>query len=88
MFRIPSCYIDAPEFKDAAKMITDRGRGDLLEGLKSIERCYEEYVASTHSDAPLFESDDEFYYTWSYELNAYNVVYENMSKLFAPKETV
>lgn len=84
MFNIPEAYVDAPEFKDAAKMITDRGRGDLLEGLKSIERCYEEYVASTHSDDPLFDSDDEFYYTWSYELNAYNVVYKNMSRLFAP----
>lgn len=87
MFRIPSCYVDAPSFQDAMKTITARGRGDALEGMLSLDRFYDEYVASTHTDAPLFESDDEFYYTYSYELNAYNVVYTNMSRLFAQKNT-
>jgi len=87
MFRIPTGYVFAPSFEDAAKLITARGRGDMLEGMLSLDRMYEEYVASTHTDAPLFESDDDFYYTYSYELNAYNVVYENMSRLFAQKNT-
>jgi len=84
MFRIPSYYVDAPSFEDAMKTITARGRGDALEGMLSMDRVYDEYVASTHSDAPLFENDDEFYYTYSYEINAYNVVYKNMSRLFQP----
>lgn len=88
MFRIPSAHVDAPSYEDAVKTITARGRGDLLEGMLSMDRYYAEYVASTHTDAPLFEDDDEFYYTYSYELNAYNVVYANMSRLFEPKETV
>ena len=88
MFRIPEAYVDAPSYEDAMKLITARGRGDALEGMLSLDRMYDEYVASTHTDAPLFESDDEFYYTYSYELNAYNVVYTNMSRLFAPKEAV
>ena len=86
MFNIPEAYVDAPSYEDAIKLITARGRGDALEGMLSMNRMYDEYVASTHSDNPLFDSDDEFYYTWSYELNAYNVVYKNMSRLFAQKE--
>jgi len=86
MFRIPEAYVNALSYEEAIKLITARGRGDALEGMLSMSRFYDEYVASTHTDAPLFESDDEFYYIYSYELNAYNIVYENMSRLFAPKE--
>ena len=85
MFRIPDAYVDAPSYEDAIKLITARGRGDALEGMLSMDRVYDEYVASTHSEEPLFESDDDFYYTYSYELNADNVVYKNMSRLFAAK---
>ena len=82
MFRIPDFYQDAPSFEEAVETIKRRADGDLLEGMKSMDRLWEEYVASDDQD------DDEFFANWCYETNAYNVVFENMSKLFAPKEVV
>lgn len=86
MFRIPSFYVDAPSFEEAVRTITNRGSGDLLKGMESMNELWDEYCNGEL--AAMYEDDDEFFYHWSYETNAYNVVFENMSKLFAPKETV
>lgn len=83
MFRIPSFYVDAPEFAEAVATMTRRGNGDLLAGMKSMDKLWEEYCAGELADC--YEDDSDFFYTWSYETNAYNVVFENMAKLFAPK---
>ena len=79
MFRIPNFYeMNDMSFDEAARIISGRANGDLLEGMKSMNRLWEDYCASDDQD------DDEFFETWEYEVNAYNVVFENMSKLFAP----
>ena len=76
MFRIPSFYQDTVDFKTAWNTITNCGRGDALEGMNAMNRVWEEHCASE-------DDDDEFYDNYEYEANAYNVVFENMGKLFA-----
>jgi|TARA_B110000495_G_C22916520_1_gene535403 hypothetical protein len=77
MFRVPSFYEDTPTFKDAADTMKFRGNGDMLEGMESMNRLWLE-----HCSNPENEDDDEFYENWSYEVNAYNVVFSGMNKLF------
>jgi len=81
MFRIPSFYVDAPSFEEAVRTITNRGSGDLLKGMESMNKLWDEYCSGKLADS--YEDDEDFFYTWSYETNAYNVVFENMAPLFA-----
>tara|TARA_B110000503_G_scaffold14238_1_gene19448 strand:- start:1024 stop:1305 length:282 start_codon:yes stop_codon:yes gene_type:complete len=91
MFRIPSFHQEEFTFEDAVGIMTSHGRGDLLEGMNSMDRIWSEYCASQTAydkgtvDEMMFADDDDFYSHYSYETNAFNVVFENMSKLFAPK---
>jgi hypothetical protein len=78
MFRIPSFFQFEMSFKDAVQVMTVYGRGDLLEGMQALNRVWDEHV----SDSPRFDSDSEFFECYEAEVNAYNVVFENMSKLF------
>jgi len=75
MFRIPSFYQENVTFDNAWKTITNFGRGDALEGMEAMNRIWEEHCASE-------DDDDTFFENWSYEANAYNVVFANMNKLF------
>ena len=56
--------------------MTDHGRGDTLEGMNAMQRCWEEHCASG-------EEDDEFFENYEYEVNAYNAVFSNMQPMFA-----
>ena len=75
MFRIPSFYKETVDFTTAWNTITNFGRGDALEGMNAMNRVWEEHCASG-------EEDDTFWDNYEYEANAYNVVFENMGKLF------
>ena len=75
MFRIPSFYEDKPSFEDAWKTIAFCGSDDVLAGMEFMNSRWEAHCASE-------EEDDTFFENWSYEVNAYNVVFENMNKLF------
>jgi hypothetical protein len=75
MFRIPSFYKETVDFKTAWNTITNFGRGDALEGMNAMNRVWEEHCASGNED-------DEFFENYEYEVNAYNVVFSNMGKLF------
>lgn len=81
MFRIPDFFVDAPEFKDAVEIMTRHGRGDLLEGMKAMERVWEEHCAAQRIDMDA-NTDEDFFANWCWECNAFNVVFENMRKLF------
>jgi len=70
----------APTYEEAAEMLTRRGRGDLLAGMEEVKKM-EELNADT-------DQNEGFQSGWRYEIRAYNVVFENMAKLFAAKETV
>lgn len=83
MFLIPDFHLDPLPFDESAEIIRRRGNGDLLEGMEEMDRIWQDYINSDDQD------DFEFFDNWCYETNAYNVVFEGMSKLFAPKkETV
>jgi hypothetical protein len=78
MFRIQNFYENAVSFDEGVITMKNHGRGDLLEGLQAMDRCWEEHCAGS----PRFEDDDDFFEYYEYEVNAYNVVFQNMSKLF------
>lgn len=82
MFRIPHFYEENFCFNDAVAIMTGHGRGDLLEGMQAMDRAWEEYLASQGKEFARFECDDDFYENYCYEVNAYNVVFENMKQLF------
>ena len=77
MFRLPEYYEVEMSFDEAAKTIAAKTDGDLLKGMKWMDKLWSDYCASSDQD------DDEFYYNWGYELSAYNIVWEGMSELFA-----
>lgn len=78
MFRIPSFY-EMPKmtFEEAKAVFA----GDLLKGMEQIQQHWDRYAGGEAND--MYESDDDFYDTWQYEVNAYNVVYTTMKPLFA-----
>ena len=78
MFRIPSFYQNTVDFTTAWNMITNFGRGDALEGMNAMQRVWDEHT----SGSDRFREDDDFYEWYEAEVNAYNVVFENMGKLF------
>lgn len=74
-------YCWAPTYKEAAEMLTRRGNGDLLAGMEQLLK-----IAELNEEEG--EQAEAFQSGWRYEIRAYNVVFENMKKLFATKETV
>ena len=86
MFMIPDFYVDTPSFEDAVRTVKYQGNGDLLGGMEAIQARWDEY-ASGKMDM-VYRDDDDFYEHWIYEVNAFNVVFETMGALLAPKETV
>lgn len=90
MFRIPSFYEVEMTFEEATKCIGNRGNGDLLAGMEGMNAIWEDYLADQNAfyngeqDEMMYGDDDDFFEHWGYECSAYNVVFENMSKLFAP----
>jgi len=78
MFRIPSFYQNTVDFTSAWNTITNFGRGDALEGMNAMQRVWDEHASGSER----FEDDDDFYEWYEAEVNAYNVVFENMGKLF------
>lgn len=88
MFRIPDYYEVPFDFNEAIEVVTKYGRGDLLEGMNALNRVWEEYLAVERAftngeiDEKVFGDDDDLFDHYAYEFSAYNVVYENMSKLF------
>jgi hypothetical protein len=76
MIYVPSFYRDEVPFDEAADFIAACGGDDLLKGMKKIDALWTNYVNSEDQD------DDEFYEDWAYEINCFNSVSENMSKLF------
>jgi len=79
MFRIPHFHqIEEMSFDEAVQIMKSRAKGDLLAGLQSMDALWSDYVALPGDE----QDDDEFFSNWCYEVNAYNVVVENMRPLF------
>ena len=77
MFNIPTFYQQNMDF-DTAKAVFN---GDLLKGMEMIQEHWDRYATGNSGD--MYEDDDDFFATWEYEVNAYNVVYSTMKPLFA-----
>ena len=77
MFNIPTFYQQDMDF-DTAKAVFN---GDLLKGMEMIQEHWDRYATGKSGD--MYEDDDDFFATWEYEVNAYNVVYKTMQPLFA-----
>ena len=77
MFRIPSFYQDALNLSDASLTMKNHGRGDILEGMESMNRNWIEHCATPDAE------DETFYENWQYEVNAYNKIFSEMQPLFA-----
>lgn len=82
MFRIPAFNQFETSFDEAKTVITSYGRGDLLEGMKAMNRVWDEHCASYNSDNARFDSDADFCDYYEAEINAFNVVFKEMGKLF------
>lgn len=88
MINVLDYYVVDFNLNEAIRIVEGRGAGDLLAGMESIQKVWSDYVKATHTGETPFETDDDFFDAWGYECSAYNVVFENMAKLFAAKETV
>jgi len=71
-----SCVPDY-DFGEASGIISRRGGGDLLKGMEEIQAMQDESLSN--------DAEETFQSAWRYEIKAYNVVFENMSKLFEVK---
>ena len=81
MFRIPAFYqMPNMTFDEAKRILTFNDKG-LLGGMEHINEHWDRYAAGESGD--MYEDDDDFFATWEYEVNAYNIVYTNMRELFA-----
>lgn len=76
MFRIPSYNEMELTFDEAVSIIKSRANGDLLKGMQSMDQLWKDYISSDDQD------DEQFFDNWQYEVNAYNKVFADMSKLF------
>jgi hypothetical protein len=75
MFKISDYYKMDMSWDDAVALITGCGCGDLLKGLENMNIIWEDVLDD-------YMTEDDFYDQYIYEVNAFNIVYEGMSKLF------
>ena len=62
-------------------IIKGRGKGNLLEGMEEMNDIWDRYVHAAQA-GDMYEDDYAFFEEWIYEVNAYNIVFEGMGKLF------
>lgn len=93
MFRINSeVHVQELTFSEAVDILTRSGNKDLLKAMEDMDAIWKMHVdehndfARGNIDETTYGDDDDFFSHWTYECSAYNVVFENMGKLFAPKE--
>jgi hypothetical protein len=79
MFRIPAFYKFETTLQDAVTVMTSYGRGDLLEGMKAMDRVWDEHC----SGSDRFDGDSDFYDNYEAEVNAYNKIFTEMQPVFA-----
>ena len=80
MFRIPNYFQMNMTWEEAVTIIKGRGKGNLLEGMEEMNDVWDQYASGNTGD--MYDGDSDFYEHWIYEVNAYNIVFEGMSKLF------
>ena len=76
MFRIPNYFQIDMTWDEAVRTIKGRGNGNLLDGMEAMNEAWNDHVNE------MLDDDSDFYEHWMYEVNAYNIVFEGMGKLF------
>ena len=76
MFRIPNYFQMNMTWDDAVRTIKGRGNGNLLDGMEAMNEAWNDHVNE------MLDDDSDFYEHWMYEVNAFNIVFEGMGKLF------
>ena len=76
MFRIPNYFQIDMTWDDAVRTIKGRGNGNLLDGMEAMNEAWNDHVNE------MLDDDSDFYEHWMYEVNAFNIVFEGMGKLF------
>ncbi len=74
MFRIPNFYKMEMTLEEATSVLEIDN--DLLKGMEHVNNMWERHC--NEEDV----SDSDFYDSWIYEVNAFNVVFEKMKSLF------
>ena len=89
MFRINSeVHVQELTFSEAVDILTRSGNKDLLKAMEDMDAIWKMHVdehndfARGNIDETTYGDDDDFFSHWTYECSAYNVVFENMGKLF------
>ena len=68
-------------FQEAVRIVESRNRNvGLLDNMKNIENL----LLEVRHEYDMNDEIDQFYDNWHYEINAFNKVFSDMSKLFAP----
>lgn len=73
---VPSTGMD---LHSAMDVVSRHGDGNLLTGLDRIASIWDDYCRDGDDR---YEWDDQFIDNYNYEFDAYNTVFESMSKLF------
>ena len=76
MFRIPNYFQIDMTWDEAVRTIKGRGNGNLLDGMEAMNEAWNDHVNE------MLDDDSDFYEHWMYEVNAFNIVFEGMCKLF------
>jgi hypothetical protein len=76
MFRIPNYFQINMTWDEAVRTIKGRGNGNLLDGMEAMNEAWNDHVNE------MLDDDSDFYEHWMYEVNAFNIVFEGMGKLF------
>lgn len=68
-------------FQEAVRIVESRNRDvGLLDNMKNLENL----LLEVRHEYDMNDEIDQFYDNWHYEINAFNKVFSEMSKLFAP----
>ena len=76
MFRIPNFHQVDLTVDEAVEII--KIDNDLLKGMHYIDAKWDEHI----NEASIFDGDDEFFDNFHLEVNAYNIIWNGMNKLF------
>ena len=82
MFRIPSFYHMDLDIATAVRIMGESSITKANTLLDKMEDMQDKWDRHCMGQSP-FEDDDEFFECFRYEVNAYNVIYQEMKPLFA-----
>ena len=81
MIRAPKDLLIEMTVDEAAETMTRHGRGDMLVGMEAMDHAWIEHVASFGKETARFETDEDFYEAYVYEVSAYTVIHEGLYDL-------